>query len=180
MEDAEKVDPAPLESTTGDTASLEAADLSSLDLSDIKRDRAFRTATTLLLAGKLTVPEWEWYAVRAANRKVDLPWFTEAMERAGFQQAFEVLGKALEGFLVGGSGSLDEVTKHPDFRKATIDLLNGQATVPDYVDVAGKVLNAVVDIPYVPEMGENLIFDRGLEFIANTLHDWLSETPDDS
>jgi len=133
-------------------------------LDGVTRDKMFRKATAQLLVGEITVPEWEWFARRAINRSVDLPFLTEANERELFSSAFEVLGTALEGLLL---------QEESDFRTATADLLRGDMATDEWLDVAGGVLDGLVDVPYVPAMGEDLILDRGLDVIAQALHGLL-------
>ena len=133
-------------------------------LDGVTRDKSFRKATGMLLAGAITVPEWEWFARRAINRNVDLPFLTEATERELFTTAFEGVGAALEGLIL---------YEENEFRTATADLLRGKATVEEWLDVAGEALDALVDIPYVPAAGEDFVFDRGLELIAQALHGLL-------
>lgn len=133
-------------------------------LDDVTKDKSFRKATAQLLVGEITVPEWEWFARRAINRRVDLPFLTEANERQLFSGAFEVLGTALEGLLL---------QQESDFRTATADLLRGDMATDEWLDVAGGVLDGLVDVPYVPAMGEDLVFDRGLDVVAQALHGLL-------
>lgn len=135
------------------------------ELDDVTTDQTFRQATAALVAGELSVPEWEWFARRQINRLVDIPYVAEATEQGLFDQALEAVGAALEGLLL----TIDET----DFQTATIELLQGTATVPEWIDVAGAALDALVDIPYVPAFGEDMIFDRGLELIASSLHGLL-------
>jgi len=133
-------------------------------LDGVTKDKSFRKATAELLVGAIMVPEWEWFARRAINRNVDLPFLTEANERELFTGAFEVLGTALEGLLL---------QQESDFRTATADLLRGDMATDEWLDVAGDVLDGLVDVPYVPPMGEDLVLDRGLDVIAQALHGLL-------
>jgi hypothetical protein len=133
-------------------------------LDGVTRDKTFRKATAMLLAGEITVPEWEWFARRAINRSVDLPYLTEATERELFTTAFEGVGAALEGLILH---------QESDFRTATADLLRGNMTVEEWTGVAAEALDRLVDIPYVPAVGEEMVFDRGLSLIAQALHGML-------
>jgi hypothetical protein len=133
-------------------------------LDGVTKDKSFRKATAELLVGAITVPEWEWFARRAINRKVDLPFLIEANERQLFKGAFEVLGTAMEGLLL---------QQENDFRTATADLLRGDMATDEWLDVASGVLDGLVDVPYVPAMGEDLVLDRGLDVIAQALHGLL-------
>jgi hypothetical protein len=158
---AEKVDPA---SVTDEEIGQQIGDLVPEELDGVTKDKSFRRATALLVAGDLTVPEWQWFAVRAINKNVEIPLVPEATERDLFATALEAIGTALEGLLLQGESR---------FRAATVDLLRGEADVEDFLIVAGDVLDAIVEIPYLPAMGEELIFDRGLELIAKALHGLL-------
>lgn len=158
---AEKVDPA---AATDEEIGQQIKDLVPEQLDGVTKDKSFRKATALLVAGDLTVPEWEWFAVRAINKNVDIPLVSEATERDLFSTALEAIGLALEGLLLQGES---------EFRQAAVDLLRGESNVEDFLIVAGDVLVVVVEIPYVPAMGEELIFDRGLELIAKALHGLL-------
>jgi len=177
MEDPQPVDPAPPEEFAETDIAQLLDEVTIKDLASAKKDKAFRAATAQLLAGEMRVPEWEWYAVRAINRKVNIPMLSEAVERGIFSKVFDVLGTALEGFLIGGSGSFDEVTNDGRFRQAVTALLTGEMGVPEFVDVAGEVLDERIDLPYVPNMGEDLLFDRGLQFLATLLQGYLVEDP---
>lgn len=133
------------------------------DLDPATKDKSFRQATAMLLAGKVTVPEWRWFALEVMNEKVDIPLLNEASERDLFKTAFTTVGQLLESML-----ATDFVDG--DLRKKTLALLQGQATVPEWIDVVSEVLDTVIDIPYVPAFGEELVFDRGLDMIAKSLH----------
>jgi len=160
-DEAEKVDPADV---TDEEIGQQIKELVPEQLDGVTKDKSFRKATALLVAGDLTVPEWQWFAVRAINKNVDIPLVSEATERDLFSTALEAIGLALEGLLLQGES---------EFRQAVVDLLRGESNVEDFLIVAGDVLDAVVEIPYVPAMGEELIFDRGLELIAKALHGLL-------
>lgn len=145
-------------------ATSSIAELTPDQLDGVTRDKGFRQATAMLLAGKITVPEWEWFAIRAINKRLDIPYVGEAAEKDLFAEMFEAVGLALEGLLL---------TSSSDFRTATVDLLRGEASVDDWIDVVGESLDALIDIPYVPAIGEEMLFDRGLELIAKSLHGLL-------
>jgi len=138
------------------------------DLDAATKSKGFRQATTMLLAGRLTVPEWRWFVVEAVNDAVDIPVLTESQERPIFRAAFTAVGQVLEGLLL--SAPVDG-----EFRDKTIALLQGKATVDEWLDVAGEVIDAAVDIPYVPSVGEEMIFDRALDLIAKALHGAFAE-----
>lgn len=140
-------------------------------LDGVTKDKGFRQATAMLLFGKITVPEWEWFAIRALNKRLDIPYIGEAAEKDLLAEAFEAVGLAMEGLLL---------TSSSEFRTATVDLLRGEATVDDWIDVAGEALDAIIDIPYVPAIGEDLLFDRGLELIAKSLHGLLVGSSEDA
>lgn len=169
-QEAEKVEALPLESLD-----QKISDLTPEQMDAVTKGVSFREATAKLMAGSISFVQWEWFASRTLKRRLDLPFVQEAMEKNLFGTAFEVFGAALEGLLAGGSGSLDGVTKDDKFRAAVLDLLQGNATVPEFLDVAGKVIDTVVDIPYVPQFGEDLVFDRGMELLASALHGLLTE-----
>ena len=151
----------------------ETEGLSPEDLDGVSESMAFRKATAKLVAGELTVPEWTWFVKRELNSAVDIPFIPEAAEQGLFDQALEVLGKALEGLLTGGSGQLDEVTSDPSFRSATLDLLQGKITVPEWLDVVGGVLNDNVDIPRVPDIAEDMLFQKAMDVLGSALHGLL-------
>jgi hypothetical protein len=171
---------------TAETSNLEerianeTEGLSPEDLDGISESMAFRKATAKLLAGELTVPEWEWFVKRELNQLVDIPFVPEAVEKGIFDQALEVLGTALEGLLTGGSGQLDEVTGDPSFRSATLDLLAGKTTVPEWMSVVGRLLSERVDVPYVPEMAEDIAFEKGIELLGSALHGLLEDGSEDA
>ncbi|MFB6279114.1 MAG: hypothetical protein ABEK75_06380 [Salinibacter sp.] len=169
-QEAEKVEALPLESLD-----QKISDLTPEQMDAVTKSVSFREATAKLMAGSISFVQWEWFASRTLKRRLDLPFVQEAMEKNLFGTAFEVFGAALEGLLAGGSGSLDGVTKDDEFRAAVLDLLQGDATVPEFLDVAGEVIDTVVDIPYVPQFGEDLVFDRGMELLASALHGLLTE-----
>jgi hypothetical protein len=155
--------------TTADletNATTKIGELVPEDLDGVTKDQTFREATAALLAGEISVPEWEWFAQRQINRVVDLPYISEATEEGLFQQAFEAIGAALKGLLL--------TTAETEFRAATLDLLQGKATTQEWLDAAAAVLDALVDVPYLPRVGEEMIFDRGLELIAKALHGLLT------
>jgi hypothetical protein len=151
----------------------ETEGLSPEDLDGITESMAFRKATAKLVAGEITVPEWTWFVKRELNRVAHIPFVPEATEKGMFDQALEVLGAALEGLLTGGSGQLDEVTGDPSFRSATLDLLQGKTAVPEWLDVVGSALNDLVDIPRVPDMAEDLLFQKALDLLGSALHGLL-------
>ena len=141
-------------------------DFSPEDLDKATMEKGFRQATAMLLVGKLTVNEWRWFAVEAINDAVDLPILTETQERPIFRQGFTTVGHVLEGLLVDAPFS-------EDFRDATLDLLRSEATVDEWMNVAAEVVDAVVDIPYVPGVAEEVAFDRAFDLIAKALHGLL-------
>jgi hypothetical protein len=167
---AEQVEALPLESLD-----QEIEDLTPEKVDAVTTSVSFRKATAKLLAGSISFVEWEWFTTRALNRHLDLPFVQEAVEQDAFATAFDLVGAALEGLLAGGSGTLDEVTKDDEFHAAVLDLLQGNVTVPEFIDRAGQVLDRTVDLPYVPAVGEDLLFDQGLELIASSLHGLLTE-----
>ena len=152
----------------------ETEGLSPEDLDGISESMAFRKATAKLVAGEITVPEWEWFVKRELNQIVDIPFVPEATEKGMFDQALEVLGAALEGLLTGGSGQLDEVTNDRSFRSATLDLLQGKITVPEWLDVVGDTLNGLIDIPRVPDMAEDILFEKAMDLLGSALHGLLN------
>lgn len=170
--DAKKVNTLPQEEL-GSTLEETIKDLTPEEVDGITQDTSFREATAKLLSGQLTVPEWEWFVTRSISRSVDLPFIEEAMEREFFSTTIDFLGSALQGFLTGGSGNLDEVTNDDDFRQSMAALLHGTVTVPEFIDVVSDVIDGLVNIPWVPAAGEDLLFDKGLEFLANSLHGLL-------
>ena len=135
------------------------------DLKGVQESSSFRRATLLLLTGEFTVDEWEWHAVRTINRRVDLPYLTEEQEGRILHGAFEAVGYVLENLLRTGGDS--------DLAEATIELLSGEATTEEWIAVAKEALDAAIDIPYVPDFGEDIIFDRGVDIIAATLEGFL-------
>jgi len=141
-------------------------DFSPEDLDDATKERGFRQATAMLLVGKLTVPEWRWFAVEVINDAINVPVLTEAQERPLFRQGITAVGHILQGLLVGAP--FDE-----DFRDATLDLLRGEATAEGWLNVAAEVAGQVVDIPYVPGAAQNLVFDRAFDLLAKALHGLL-------
>lgn len=160
-----QVEPAPLEDNETSPLDELIEELRVQDLEGVKKSDKFRNATAKLLAGQYTVDEWQWHAVRTINRRVDIPYLSENREGQIFNGAFEAVGFVLENLIGSGATS--------DLEKATLDLLQGRATVDEWIDVAGESIDAVVNIPYVPSVGEDLIFDRGLSFLAKTLHGFL-------
>lgn len=136
------------------------------ELDPVTKQRGLKTATLRLLQGTIDVPEWRWHVVTALNEEVDLPYLLESTEKKMFNGAFHVAGEILQGAVLG---------KYADkeLRDATIDLLSGEQTVPEWIDVVGEVLANVVNVPYVPQVGEDMLFDKGLEIIGKTLHGLL-------
>jgi hypothetical protein len=133
------------EVTTADletNATTKIGELVPEDLDGITKDGTFRGATAALLAGQIKVGEWEWFAVRRLNRLVDIPYVGEATEKGLFSEAFEAVGALLEGLLL--------TTSKTKFRAATLDLLQGNATTEEWLDAAADVLDALVDISYLP------------------------------
>lgn len=140
------------------------------EIDGLTSSTSFRQATAKLLSGAITVPEWEWHFKQQLNRSIDVPYVGDAAEKGIFDTAISTVGTAIQGLFTGGSGMFDEVTNDDEFRSATLSLLNGTATVPEWVDVAGVTLDALIDVPYVPAWGEDILFDRGLDLIASALH----------
>lgn len=171
----EKVETLPPEPIDQEALGRKIQSLTPEDLNSVTTSVSFREATAKLLAGSITYAEWEWFASRALARRLDLPLVEKAVEQEAFASAFEVFGAALEGVIAGGSGNLDEVTKDDRFRAAVLDLLQGEITVPEFIGSAEKTLEERVDIPYVPQFGEEIVFDRGLELLASSLHGLLTE-----
>mgnify|MGYP006896950870 CR=1 FL=1 len=135
------------------------------DLEGVQKATSFRRSTLLLLTGEATVDEWQWHTVRTINRRVDLPYLTEDQEGRILHGAFEAVGYVLENLLRSGSDS--------DLAEATIDLLSGEATTDEWIEVAKEALDATVNIPYVPAFGEDIIFDRGVDILATALEGLL-------
>lgn len=135
------------------------------ELDAVTRQEAFRLATAELLAGNLKPTDWREHVVDAANAAVDVPLLTEAQEQDVFNAAFDALGAVLDGLL--------HRTDFGPLEAAITDLMNGALTVPEFLGVAGDHLNEAVDIPYVPEFAEDLLFSRGVEWIAKILHGYF-------
>jgi hypothetical protein len=150
-----------------DSSTLEAIEnFSPEQLDPATKRRGFKKATAELLVGNVSVPTWTWHAKHAINTAVDVPILSESDEAALLDTAFEVVGQLLESGLTRGFVS-------EDFRDKTLALLQGEATVPEWVDFVGEVIETAIDVPYVPEFGEQMIFDRGLDLAAKTLHGLL-------
>jgi len=67
------------------------------------------------------------------------------------------------------------VTNDSSFRSATLGLLQGIITVPEWLDVVGTVLSERVDIPYVPSVAEDIAFEKGLDLLGSALHGLLED-----
>lgn len=160
-----KAQPAPQEENETTSLEKQVKSLSVEDLEGVKKQKSFRNATAMLLAGEYTVDEWQWHAVRIINRRVDIPYLTEDQEGRIFNGAFEAIGLVLENILKSGA-----VT---DLEQATLKLLEGEMKVDEWIDVVAEAADLAIDIPYVPGVGEDMIFDRGLAFLAKTLHGFL-------
>jgi hypothetical protein len=173
----EQADPADLETLdTGeiqDLAAAEIEDLSPRDFDQVTGALPFRRATAKLLAGEMNVPEWEKVVARELTDCTEIPYLPEAAERGVFDQAIKVLGDALEALLAGGSGRLDRVTSDQAFRGETLKLIQGKTSVPEWMNSLGDALNQAVDVPYIPEMAEDIAFEKGMEVLGSALHGFL-------
>ena len=68
---------------------------------------------------------------------------------------------------------LDPITTDETFRSATLDLLEGDISVPEWQDAIAEILNEKIDIPYVPEAFEDSIVRMGMKVVGNMLHGLL-------
>jgi hypothetical protein len=73
------------------------------------------------------------------------------------------------------AADLDPVTKDATFRSATLLLLDGEITVDEWLDEVAEVINEKVDLPWIPEVIEEKIFNYALGFAAKMLHGFLRD-----